>query len=112
MSRLLAAALLVANQALADSDLGAQLPDNARKVAEHRFRSPLDFEGTMKFYKSAYPASQYPRRAIVNQPNIKAVHVPNTTGKGSWEGINIYAANDEVRIYVVPAEGSGVRKSK
>ncbi|MFO0599405.1 MAG: hypothetical protein U0228_29125 [Myxococcaceae bacterium] len=104
-----------AGWAWAESELGAQLPDGARKVAEHRYKSSTDFEGTMKFYKNAYPATSYPRKNIVNQPGVKALHIPNTSGKGGWEGLNIYEANDEVRIYVVPADtggGSGKKKPK
>lgn len=93
-------------------ELGAPLPEYTRKVAEHRYRAPSDFEGTMKFYKTALPASQYPRKNIVNQPGVKALHIANTSGKGGWEGLNIYEANEEVRIYVVPAEGSGKKKGK
>lgn len=107
----IAAALLSAH-AVAETELGAQLPDGARKVAEHRYKAPGDFDATLKYYKNVYPASSYPRRTIVNQPGVKAVHIPNTSGKGAWEGLNIYEANDEVRIYVVPATGSGNRKTK
>jgi hypothetical protein len=105
---------LACGAAWADSELGAVLPDSARKVAEHRYRSGLDFEGTMKFYKTAYAANgtNYPRKAVVNQPGVKAIHIVNTSGKGQWEGLNIYEANDEVRIYVVPAGGSGKRTKK
>ncbi len=106
------ACCVAAASALAETELGAQLPDGARKVAEHRFKSPNDFQGTLKYYRNVYPVSSYPRRSVVNQPGVKAVHIPNTSGKGAWEGLNIYEANDEVRIYVVPASGSGNRKSK
>ena len=95
-----------------ESELGAQLPDGAHKVAEHRYKSSSDFEGTLKFYKNIYPATTNPRKSVVNQPGVKAVHIPNTSGKGAWEGLNIYEANDEVRIYVVPANGSGSKKPK
>jgi hypothetical protein len=95
-----------------ENELGAALPDGAHKVAEHRFKSSTDFEGTMKYYKTVYPVAQYPRKHIVNQPGVKAIHIPNTSGRGSWEGLNIYEANDEVRIYVVPSDGSGKRKKK
>lgn len=106
-------AMAVAGTAWAgETDLGAALPENARKVAEHRFRSPTDFEGTMKFYKTAYPAKDFPRKNICNQPGVKALHIANTSGRGSWEGLNIYEANEEVRIYVVPADGSGKKKGK
>ena len=110
MRAVLLASCLLAPVALAETELGAQLPDGARKVAEHRFKAPSDFEGTLKYYRNVYPTSSYPRKSVVNQPGVKAVHIPNTSGKGGWEGLNIYEANDEVRIYVVPASGSGNRK--
>lgn len=103
---------LLAASALAETELGAQLPDGARKVAEHRFKAPGDFAATLKYYRTVYPTSSFPRRNVVNQPGVKAIHISNTSGKGSWEGLNIYEANDEVRIYVVPATGSGMKKSK
>ena len=95
-----------------DSDLGAVLPDGARKVAEHRYRAPSDFQATLKFYKSAYPTNHYPRKSVVNQPGVKAIHIANASGRGQWEGLNIYEADDEVRIYVVPSDGSGKRKRR
>jgi hypothetical protein len=96
----------------AEGDLGAQVPEGSRKVAEHRFHSGSDFEGTLKFYKTAYPPQQYPRKAVVNQPGVKAIHIANPSGRGAWEGLNVYEANEEVRIYVVPADGSGKKKKK
>ena len=104
--------MVVALDARADAELGAQLPEGSRKVAEHRFKSSTDFEGTIKFYKKTYPDSASARKKIVNQPGVNAWHIPNTSGKGGWEGLNIYEANDEVRIYVVPANGSGSKKPK
>ena len=106
-----AVVMVMALSAFADSELGAQLPDGAHKVAEHRYKSSTDFEGTLKYYKNVYPSSSNPRKSVVNQPGVKAVHIPNTSGKGAWEGLNIYEANDEVRIYVVPANGSGSKKN-
>lgn len=108
----LMAGLVSAGTWAGETELGAVLPDSARKVAEHRFKSGSDFEGTMKFYKTAYPAANYPRKAVVNQPGVKAIHIVNRSGRGQWEGLNIYEANDEVRIYVVPVDGSGKRKKK
>jgi hypothetical protein len=104
---------VVGLNAWGETELGAQLPDGARKVAEHRYKSSTDFEGTLKYYKNVYPVSTYPRKSVVNQPGVKAVHIPNNSGKGSWEGLNIYEANDEIRIYVVPAgAGGGTSKKK
>jgi uncharacterized protein (DUF1684 family) len=81
---------------------GAQLPDGAQKVGENRYRAPGNFEDTLKYYRTVYPAQAYPRRPIVNQPGVKAVHIVNPSRK-NFEGLNIYEANDEVRIYIVSA---------
>jgi hypothetical protein len=59
----------------------------------------------MKYYRSVYPVNAYPRRSIVNQPGVKAVHIVNPSGK-NFEGLNIYEANEEVRIYIVPAQSA------
>ena len=107
----LALALLTSLTALAgETELGAVMPEGSRKVAEHRFRSSRDWTGTWKFYNEVYPAKEFPRKAIVNQPGVKAVHLANPSGKAKWEGLNIYESNDEVRIYVVPADGTGIKK--
>lgn len=95
--------LLVGGWARAEVVSGAQLPDGAVKVGENRYRVREDFEATLKYYKGVYPPSSFPRKAIINQPGIKAIHIANPSGK-SFEGLNIYnLANDEVRIYIVPA---------
>ena len=90
---------------------GAQVPDNAQKVAERRYRTRNDLEETLKFYKKEYPPNAYPRKSIVNQPGIKALHIVNPSGKG-FEGLNIYVANEEVRIYVVPVGDGKVKEKK
>jgi hypothetical protein len=84
---------------------GVQFPDRTTKVGERRYRVPQDWENTLKYFKTAYPASQYPRRTIVNQPGVKAIHLANPDGRGGWVGLNIYEANEEVRVYVVPPDG-------
>ena len=86
------------------------LPDSAHKVAENRYKALGDWESVKKFYKTALPDNLYPRKSIVNQPGIKAQHIANPSGKGGWEGVNIYETNDEVRIYVVVAPDSGKKK--
>jgi len=83
---------------------GVQFPDRTTKVGERRYRVPQDWELTLKYFKTAYPSAQYPRRVIVNQPGVKAIHLANPDGKGGWTGLNIYEANDEVRVYVVPPD--------
>ena len=87
---------------------GAQIPEGAQKVGENRYRAPQNWEETLKYFKSVYPPQAYPRRGIVNQPGIRAIHIVNTAAARGFEGLNVYEANDEVRIYVVPRES--VRK--
>ena len=80
---------------------GAVLPDGAVKVAENRYRVPKDWEDTLRFYRQSYPP-RYTRRPIADQPGVKAVHIVNPDAKaGSWEGLNIYEAKGEVRIFVL-----------
>lgn len=104
-------ALLTSSVWASETELGAELPSGSRKVAERRYRSSADFEGTMKFYRTAYPAKDFPRKSIINQRGIKALHIANDSGRGGWEGLNIYEANDEVRIYVVPRQRSDKKKT-
>jgi hypothetical protein len=88
--------------ALGETVLGAQLPDGAQKVGQNRYRVVEDWEAILKYYKTVYSTGQFPRKPIVNQPGIKAIHITNPSGKG-FLGLNIYEANDEVRIYILPA---------
>ena len=108
MRALLVAATLLGTVAFA-GDPGV-LPEYAHKVAENRYKAVGDWEAVQKFYKKELPANLYPRKAIVNQPGVKAVHILNPSGKGGWEGLNVYETNDEVRIYVVVAADSGKKK--
>jgi hypothetical protein len=102
--------LLLAGVARGEVVHGAQIPDGSQKVGENRYRPREDFDGTVKYYRTIYPPAHYPRRQIANQPGVKAIHISNPSGK-SFEGLNIYVANDEVRIYIVPvAETKPVKK--
>ncbi|WP_044193602.1 hypothetical protein [Hyalangium minutum] len=96
-----AVAVLWVTGAGAETVSGAQLPDGAQRVGENRYRAPQGYEETLKYYRTVYPSQAYPRKPIVNQPGVKAVHIVNPSGK-NFDGLNIYEANDEVRIYVVP----------
>jgi len=40
-------AVVVSVPSFGASDLGATLPENARQVGEHRYKSPSDWEGTL-----------------------------------------------------------------
>ena len=106
-----AAALCLAGVVQAETVDGVQLPDKASKVGERRYRVPQDWESTLKYFKTVYPTATYLRRSIVNQPGVRAVHITNPGGKG-WEGLNVYEANDEVRVYVVPPEGVSAKAPK
>jgi hypothetical protein len=97
----LAALGAVAPSAWAEVQEGAQLPENSRKVGEHRYRSPLSYEDTKKYYKFAYPEATFQRRTIADQPGVRAFHIALPPGKG-LEGLNIYESNEEVRVFVVP----------
>lgn len=82
---------------------GALIPSEAVKVGENRYRVPGDWEAVTKSFRKIYPEPQFRWRSIVNQPGVKAVHIP-VPGAKSFEGINIYQANDEIRLFVVPWE--------
>ena len=108
---LVSASFGVVGPAWSETVHGAHLPDGAQKVGENRYRVSQDFETTLKHYKAVYSPANYPRTMIVNQPGIKAVHIANPSGK-NFEGLNIYQANDEVRIYIVPAAEPKPKKKK
>ena len=113
MKRLLAVCLFAATSALAAEPInvhGALLPPDAQKVGENRYRTSDDYEATLKFYRTVYPQGQFPRKAIVNQPGVKATHIA-IPGSRSVEGLNIYQANDEVRIFIVPADARPKKKA-
>lgn len=100
-----------AGVAAADVVSGAQLPDSAEKVGENRYRVREDYETVVKYYRTVYSTSAFPRRTIVNQPGVKAFHITNLSGK-NFEGLNIYQANDEVRIYIIPVAEAKPAKKK
>ncbi len=83
---------------------GAALPDEARPVETNRYRVEKSYEETLKFYKAVYPPGRYPRKPIVNQPGVKAVHIVNPDVKpGGWDGLNVYELNGETRVFVLVA---------
>lgn len=96
-------ALLLGGSALAApvTAKGAVLPSGSRQVGENRFRSPLSYVDTLKFYDKTYRSN--PRKPIVNQPGLRGVHIANAA-RGDWEGLNVYELNGETRIFVVPRD--------
>ncbi len=88
---------------------GAILPAGSQQVGEDRYRSPSNYADTLTFYGKAYKTN--PRKTIVNQPGIRAVHIVND-GKGEWEGLNIYELEGETRIFVVVRDTAKVGKEK
>lgn len=83
---------------------GVVLPNGAVRIADDRYRLPDPWEATLKYYRGIYRLEKFPRKAIVNQPGIKAVHVDNPDVSGEWEGYNIYEYQGEVRLYVLARE--------
>lgn len=99
----LAAALLaLPGAALAERVAGAILPDDATKVGENRYRIGRSYEEALKFYRQVYTPARYPRRPIVDQPAVKAVHIENPEARpGTWEGLNVYELRGETRVFVL-----------
>jgi hypothetical protein len=94
--------LLWCGVAQAEVVLGVQLPDGAQKVGENRYRLTEDYEGALKYFRLMMPGDRFPRKAIINQPGVKAVHIRNPARK-LFDGLNIYEANGEVRVFIVAA---------
>ncbi len=80
---------------------GAVLPSGSQQVGEDRYKSPSSYTDTLTFYSKQYRNN--PRKSIVNQPGIRAIHLVNE-GKGDWEGLNIYELDGETKIFVVARE--------
>lgn len=80
---------------------GVTLPGGAVRVADDRYRLPGGWEGVKRFLKATYKPEKYPRRFVVNQPGIKALHVDNPDSGGEWDGFNVYDHQGEVRIFIL-----------
>lgn len=100
--------LLLAAPAVARAErvAGAQLPDDSRRIEANRYRIERNYAEALKFFKTVYPPGKYPRRPIVNQPGIKAVHIANPAPRpGGWDGLNVYELRGETRVFVLVAPG-------
>ncbi len=92
------------NAAAAGNELkvrGVSLPATARQTAPDRYRLSENWEAAMKFFKLLYSYEKYPRKSIVNQPGIKAIHIDNPSAGGEWEGFNIYEQQGAVFVYIL-----------
>ncbi|HEX9290268.1 MAG TPA: hypothetical protein VF904_12155 [Anaeromyxobacteraceae bacterium] len=108
-------AVLLAVPALARAErvAGALLPDEARQVEPYRYRVEKSYEETLKFFKAVYPPAKFPRRPIVNQPGIKAVHIDNPEARpGGWDGMNVYELKGETRVFVLVAPAEKEKKGR
>jgi len=83
---------------------GLTLPGGAVRIAEDRYRMPENWQASLKFLKGLYRPEKYPRRLVINQPGIKAIHVENPESESEWEGFNLYEYQGEVRLYVLARE--------
>jgi hypothetical protein len=78
---------------------GAVLPSGSQQVGEDRYKSPSNYKDTLTWLDKQYRSN--PRKTIVNQPGIRGIHIVNDSGKGEWEGLNVYELDGETRFFVV-----------
>ena len=74
----------------------------AKKIGEHRFRSPRTYDDTLTYYRKIFVGD--PKVAfekIVNTSRIRGMHLKNKVVGGRWEGLNIYEHNGQTVIFVV-----------
>ena len=81
---------------------GLILPGGVQEVGENRYRASESYEDTLKFFDKTYKG--IPRKAIVNQPGIRAMHFEAVDPKSGYEGFNVYEKDNEVRIFVIDKE--------
>jgi hypothetical protein len=106
---------LLAAPAVAQAErvAGAQLPDDSRRIEANRYRIEKNYADTLKYFRTVYPPGKYPRRPIVNQPGIKAVHIENPAPRpGGWDGLNVYELRGETRVFVLVAPEKEQEKEK
>ncbi len=92
--------LLAAGAAGAEEAHGAQLPPGAEKVEEGRYRTGMSWDGVLRWYGRVYPRSRYEWIDVINRPGVRAIHIRNASQVG-WEGINVYAKDGRVRLFVL-----------
>ena len=82
---------------------GVELMNWAKKVDEDRYKSPRDFEKTVKFFRDAYKGWRtIKRHRDVSLPGVKYLHFENLAKKREWDAINIYEVpGGHVYIYIL-----------
>ena len=112
MTRYLTAALIVA-VLVSFGPAAAREPDPvlyrsapiipwAKKIGEHRFRSPRNYDDTLKYYRKIFAGNRYvAKEKIINTSEVRAIHYRNKRHNGRWEGFNIYEYKGSAIIYVV-----------
>lgn len=85
------------------TDLGLELIPWSKKLAERRYESPRDWDGTIKFFRDKFKGWKTIKWSReVSLPAVKYVHITNAAENGKWDGINIYALPDgRIRYYVL-----------
>lgn len=85
------------------TDLGLELIPWSKKLAERRYESPRDWDGTIKFFRDKFKGWKTIKWSReVSLPAVKYVHVTNIAENGKWDGINIYALPDgRIRYYLL-----------
>jgi len=81
---------------------GAPLIPWAKQIGEHRFRSPRNYDDTLKYYQKTISYNKFiKKKKIVNNSEVRAVHYANSHPKRRWEGLNIYEYKGSTIIFVV-----------
>lgn len=74
----------------------------AKKIGEHRFRSPRNYDDTLTYYrKTILGAAHIVREKIINTSQVRAVFYRNKQPGARWEGLNVYEYKGSTIIYVV-----------
>lgn len=73
----------------------------AKKVGEHRFRSPRNYDDTLTYYRKTIQGANVVREKIVNTSEVRAVFFRNKRPNARWEGLNVYEYKGSTIIYVV-----------
>jgi hypothetical protein len=102
MKALLLAALIAAPTGFKARNFS--LPDGAVKIDEDRYRLSQTWDEALKWYRTVYPPSKYPRHTLHSESTVRAVHIDNPGGS-EWDGVNLYeVGHGEVRVYILPGK--------